>query len=144
MAARLIGSGFGISSGESDEPFDVDYNKLAEWLVSDLQSHGGFIDQQIICRLLKQVPTMQVEHKQLSSAWRKVLQAIQARMKAELGSLPASLQSEEGQATDYTAAKHIRDTLAETANKSILGGLKGTAGLWDKIVKAYQARSELI
>lgn len=87
---------------------------------------------------------MQVEHKQLSSAWRKILQAIQARVIAELGSLPASLQPEEGKATDYAAAKHIRDTLAETANNSLLGGLKGTAGLWDKIVKAYQARSELI
>ena len=85
-----------------------------------------------------------MKHKQLSNAWRKVLQAIQARVKAELGSLPASLQPEEGQAIDYTAAKHIRDTLAVTANKSLLGGLKGTAGLWDKIVKAYQARSELL
>ncbi len=37
MAARLIGSGFGISSSDSEEPLDVDYNKLAEWLVSGLQ-----------------------------------------------------------------------------------------------------------
>ena len=102
------------------------------------------MDQQTICGLLKQAPKLQVERKQLTSAWRKVLQAIQARVKAELGSLPATLQPEEGQGTDYTAVKHIRDTLAETANKSLLGGLKGTAGLWDKIVKAYQARSELI
>lgn len=32
--------------------------------------------------------------------------------------------------------------LSETAEKSLLGGLKGAAGSWDKVVKAYEYNRE--
>lgn len=38
----------------------------------------------------------------------------------------------------YFAAKEIRDKLAGSADKSLFGNLKGSAGSWDKIVKAYE------
>ena len=38
--------------------------------------------------------------------------------------------------------KHIRDTLAETAEKTFFGNLTGTAGLWDKVLRAYEKDSK--
>ena len=43
---------------------------------------------------------------------------------------------------NYFAAKEIRDKLAGSADKNLFGGLKGSAGAWDKIVKAYEKQSE--
>ncbi|KAL3135422.1 hypothetical protein ABBQ32_007603 [Trebouxia sp. C0010 RCD-2024] len=42
----------------------------------------------------------------------------------------------------YFAAKAIRDKLAGSADKTLFGGLKGSAGSWDKIVKAYEKQSK--
>lgn len=39
---------------------------------------------------------------------------------------------------DYFRAVQIRDKLAETGERSLFGGLTGQAGIWDKIVKAYE------
>ena len=41
----------------------------------------------------------------------------------------------------YFAAKEIRDKLAGSADKSLFGTLKGSAGSWDKIVKLYEKQS---
>lgn len=38
--------------------------------------------------------------------------------------------------------KRIRDTLAETSEKTFFGNLTGTAGLWDKVLRAYEKDSE--
>ena len=38
--------------------------------------------------------------------------------------------------------KHIRDTLAKTAEKTFFGNLTGTAGLWDKVLRAYEKDSK--
>ena len=43
---------------------------------------------------------------------------------------------------EYAAVKRIRDTLAETAEKTFFGILTGTAGLWDKVLRAYEKDSE--
>ena len=48
----------------------------------------------------------------------------------------------DGPAVDYFAAKHILAQLAGTAEKGLLGGYKGEAGKWDKIVRAYEANRE--
>ncbi len=42
---------------------------------------------------------------------------------------------------EYAAVKQIRDTLAETAEKTFFGNLTGTAGLWDKVLRAYEKDS---
>jgi hypothetical protein len=39
---------------------------------------------------------------------------------------------------DYFRAVQIRDKLAATGERSLFGGLTGQAGIWDKIVKAYE------
>lgn len=41
----------------------------------------------------------------------------------------------------YFVAKDIRDRLAESADKTLFGNLKGSAGSWDRIVKAYEKQS---
>ena len=45
---------------------------------------------------------------------------------------------------EYAAVKQIRDTLAETAEKTFFRNLTGTAGLWDKVLRAYEKDSEAI
>lgn len=45
-------------------------------------------------------------------------------------------------ALDYSTAVSNRDTLAKTSEKTLFGGLTGQAGLWDKIVRAYEQDSE--
>lgn len=41
----------------------------------------------------------------------------------------------------YFVAKDIRDRLAESADKNLFGNLKGSAGSWDRIVRAYEKQS---
>jgi hypothetical protein len=56
--------------------------------------------------------------------------------------LPAGLLSQlPGPAdapVDYFRAVQIRDKLAESGERTLFGGLSGQAGIWDKIVKAYE------
>lgn len=68
------------------------------------------------------------------------MRAIQAAVSTEAKTLPPQLSSDE--AIDFFAVQHIRDALAEGADKGYFGGLKGQAGTWDKLVKAYQKQSE--
>ena len=55
-------------------------------------------------------------------------------------SLPPSF--DQSASMTYPTAKEIRDKLAGSADKGLFGGLKGSAGTWDKIVKAYEKQSE--
>lgn len=71
--------------------------------------------------------------------WRKRLQAIQAAASAEMKSLPSSF--DQSASVSYFTAKAIRDKLAGNADKGLFGGLRGSAGTWDKIVKAYEKQS---
>ncbi|DBB09844.1 TPA: hypothetical protein ACH3X3_001459 [Trebouxia sp. C0006] len=110
--ARLIGEGYGKSDGKDQTPIDIQYGKLAEWL-----------------GVRKHIP----------SDWRKRLQAIQAAASAEMKSLPADF--DQTASVSYFSATEIRDRLAESAEKRMFGGLKGSAGTWDKIVKAYEKQN---
>lgn len=78
--------------------------------------------------------------KHLPVDWRKRLRAIQAAASTELETLPAQLSTDA--AVDYFAALAIRSSLAEDADKGLFGGLKGAAGTWDKLVKAYEKQSQ--
>ena len=45
---------------------------------------------------------------------------------------------------DYFAAQQVLAKLTETAEKGFLGGLKGAAGSWDKVVRAYEYNRECL
>lgn len=110
--ARLIGEGYGKPDGKDETPIDIQYAKIAEWLGT---------------------------RKHLPTDWRKRLQALQAAASAELKHLPSEAESDA--AISYFKAREIRDKLAGSADKSLFGNLKGSAGTWDKIVRAYEKQS---
>lgn len=68
------------------------------------------------------------------------MRAIQAATSTEAQTLPPQLSTDE--ALDFFAIQKIRDSLAEDADKGLFGGLKGAAGTWDKLVKAYEKQSK--
>jgi hypothetical protein len=41
----------------------------------------------------------------------------------------------------YFQGVEILSKLKETAERNVIGGLKGSAGRWEKIVKAYESSS---
>jgi hypothetical protein len=74
--------------------------------------------------------------------WHKRLQAIQAKVSEAVKELPAGVLAQVAGGAevpvDYFRAVQIRDKLAATGERSLFGGLTGQAGIWDKIVKAYE------
>lgn len=100
--------GFGRPGGESDLPIDVNYAKLVEWLA---------------------------DRNQLPADWRKRLRLIQAKA-AELPSPDKGGDADPP--LDYFTARAERDHLAETAERNLLGQLKGAAGSWQQVVSAYE------
>ncbi|PRW59500.1 CDK5RAP3 isoform A [Chlorella sorokiniana] len=114
LTAKLVGGGYERPDADKELPLDVNYAKLPEWLVDR-----------------KQVPT----------DWSRKLQAIQAKAAEAVNELPPGFlgQFEGGEeGLDYFLAKQVLAKLSETAEKGLLGGLKGAAGSWDKVVKAYE------
>ncbi len=151
--ARLIGEGYGKSDGKDETPIDIQYGKLAEWLVSHAslcmraspQSHLPLavrFSGIFCCTTPISCVPMQGVRKHISTDWRKRLQAIQAAASAEMKSLPADF--DQTASVSYFSATEIRDRLAESAEKGMFGGLKGSAGTWDKIVKAYEKQSKQV
>ena len=45
---------------------------------------------------------------------------------------------------DYLRAREVLGVLSEGAEKGFLGGLKGAAGEWERVVKAYEYNRELL
>ena len=43
---------------------------------------------------------------------------------------------------DYFRSKEILARLSETAERGLLGSLKGLAGTWERIVRAYESNCE--
>jgi CDK5 regulatory subunit-associated protein 3 len=84
----------------------------------------------------------QVTRQKLPVDWHARLQAIQARSAQAAKELPpgllASLPGADGTAVDYFRARAVRDKLAQDGERSLFGGLTGQAGVWDKIVRAYE------
>lgn len=89
---------------------------------------------------------MQNSRKKLPPDWHKRVAIIQSSVTAAVKELPAGLLTQlPGGADapmDYFRCRMVRDKLAETADRSLFGGLTGTAGVWDKIVKAYEKDCE--
>ena len=84
---------------------------------------------------------LQISRQKLSKEWHKKLQAIKAKAAEAAEDLPPELALPEKNLIEYAAVKSIRDKLAETADKTFFGNLTGSAGLWDKILRAYEIDS---
>lgn len=88
--------------------------------------------------------TLQVERRFLQNQWRAKNKALQLKA-AELAN---SLSEEEFQEykglKDYLAGKDLRDRLTSGAEKNFLGYYKGEAGVWDKLIRAYEVESKLL
>lgn len=87
---------------------------------------------------------LQISRQKLSKDWHKKLQAIKAKAAELFKNLPPELSLPEGDAVEYGAVKAIRDTMAKTAEKTFFGNLTGTAGLWDKVLRAYEKDSKAL
>ncbi len=86
----------------------------------------------------------QVERKQLPADWRRRLQVIQASAAEAAAALPADGRGSVGgrdAPLDYAAVRAARDRLVDGAERSFFGGLAGPAGVWDKLVRAYERDS---
>ena len=70
------------------------------------------------------------------------MQLIQLKLAEVVKRLPEQLSTLGDGATDYAGAKAVRNKLAETADKNLFGYLTGEAGVWDKLVRAYEKDSE--
>ena len=84
---------------------------------------------------------MQISRQKLSKDWHRKLQAIKAKAAEAAEELPPPLALPEKNLVEYAAVKSIRDKLAETADKTFFGIRTGPAGLWDKILRAYEKDS---
>ncbi len=82
----------------------------------------------------------QVDRKQLSPDWRKRLRLIQAKA-AELPSKAAAGADAEAP-LDYFTIRDARDRLAASAERNLLGQLKGDAAEWHRLVGAYEKGGE--
>ena len=91
---------------------------------------------------LNKVLRRKTERKFLPADWRRRLQLIQQKVTAAAQRAPIDAGLELGQACDYWLVAQIRDNLAATATKTLLGGLTGPAGDWDKLVRAYETKSK--
>ena len=56
--------------------------------------------------------------------------------------LPANLQPGPETTMDFRCVRNIRDRLAQTSTRGLLNNLIGEARSWDKLVQAYQSKSE--
>ena len=128
----------------SDElPLDIPYEKLADWLVRrQCIADSAVYSDCDVHDLKHSLCYPQTSRQKLSKDWHKKLQAIRAKAGEAAKELPTEISLPKGETPGYTTVKSIRDTLAKTADKTFFGSLTGTAGLWDKILRAYEKDSE--
>eukprot|EP00890_Picochlorum_soloecismus_P002176 jgi/Picsp_1/295/NSC_00294-R1_cdk5rap3-like protein len=122
MFAKLVGEGFEKPGGDQDLPIDINYGKVVEWVM---------------------------DRKVVSGDWKKKLEAIQSKAAEEAKLLPHGFLTGMGSGLmqndyedggmSYFQDVEILSKLKETAERNVIGGLKGSAGRWEKIVKAYES-----
>lgn len=87
---------------------------------------------------------MQAERKFLQAQWRSKNKALQIKAAELATKLTEEYLEEYKGVKDYIAVRSLRDRLIEGAEKNFLGYYKGEAGVWDKLVGAYEIESEHI
>ncbi|KAI8112506.1 hypothetical protein M9434_003829 [Picochlorum sp. BPE23] len=116
MFAKLVGEGFDKPDGEQELPIDINYAKLVEWVV---------------------------DRKVVPQDWKSKLEIIQKKAEAEAKGLPpgflAQFTGAQEGSMNYFRCAEILNKMKETAERGMLGSLKGDAGKWEKIVKAYES-----
>lgn len=85
---------------------------------------------------------MQAERKFLQAQWRSKNKALQIKAAELATKLTEEHLGEYKGVKDYIAVRSLRDRLIEGAEKNFLGYYKGEAGVWDKLVRAYEIESE--
>jgi len=85
-----------------------------------------------------------VDRKVVPQDWKKKLDVIQKKVEEESKELPPGFlgqftSSSQEASVNYFTCVQILDKMKETAERGMLGSLKGDAGKWEKIVKAYEA-----
>lgn len=85
-----------------------------------------------------------MDRRLLPGDWRKRLQLVHRRVEeaAQQQPAPATLQADQKQ--NYWAVASLRDRLAGSAPRTLLGGLTGPAAAWDSLVRAYESGSEAL
>ncbi|KAK2076644.1 hypothetical protein QBZ16_005404 [Prototheca wickerhamii] len=108
---RLVGEGYDQPQGDPNMVIDINYARLNEWLV----------DRKVAPR-----------------DWVARLRSLQAAVAEAAAS--AKIVAQDGQ-TPYGLARARSEALRGEASRTLLGGLKGEAGAWAKLAKAYEARA---
>lgn len=148
MFAKLVGEGYENPHADSDLPLDVNYAKIAEWLVSWCSWDQIICEKHIVIILYVKSYSMlhmsQLDRRLVSSDWPKKLQLIQSKTREAAKDLSPGLinqlrTTEDGAVLDYFDAKDILGKLMETAERGLLGSLTGAAGTWERVVKAYES-----
>lgn len=85
-----------------------------------------------------------MDRKVVPQDWKKRLDVIQRKAEEESKELPPGFlgqftASSQEASVNYFTCVQILDKMKETAERGMLGSLKGDAGKWEKIVKAYEA-----
>ena len=132
-------------------PLDVNYAKLAEWLVGVclvlaekchhyISTHPQSFH---VSDGSMRVALGQTSRRKLPQDWHRKMQGIQLKAGEAAQSLPARLKREdESSAVDYLLVKQTCESLAESSERNLFGALTGPASVWDKIVRAYEKESE--
>ena len=85
---------------------------------------------------------MQAERKYLQTQWLSRNKALQLKAAELAKNLTEERFQEYKGLKDYLAARELRDCLIAGAEKSFLGYYKGDAGVWDKLIRAYEVESK--
>jgi hypothetical protein len=85
---------------------------------------------------------LQLELKKVPVDWRKRLNTIHASAVGAEKQISPSVRNAVNPSgelpLDYALVRAVRDLLSESAEKTLFGGLAGEAGIWDKLVTAYE------
>ena len=86
---------------------------------------------------------LQISRQIVPKDWRKKLQYNQSKVAQAIKVLPPEYAPRNADsAMDYLEVKAMRDTLAaSTSERTFFGGLTGHAGVWNKLVRAYEKDS---
>lgn len=121
-------------------PLDLSHAKVLSWLV--ILQHLVFCLFDCATAVATALRLWQVERRYLPKDWRKRLLLIQQKTDELAQQQPTSAGLQHERARDYWAALELRDHMADASARTLLGSLTGPAADLNRLVKAYEAKSE--